>query len=53
MNQRTCRTCGETLKQGYYHKHATALQVVLARIEAEREAVCAAYRAARRETEVA
>jgi hypothetical protein len=23
MNGRHCRTCGESLRRGYYHKHAT------------------------------
>ena len=66
MTKRACRTCGETLKPGYYHRHtqgerdrATALRTFWCEwrteaSEATRVAVgLAAYRAARRETEVA
>lgn len=36
---RQCRTCGEPLKRGYFHKHASPLARVLASIEAERARV--------------
>lgn len=75
-NKRTCRSCGETLKQGYYHKHApTTLECATAGCGDCRTTVksahlfrpygappirlheavdhTAAYRAARRENEVA